>query len=249
MKWSKIKSIMVYFLLAINIFMLIFIAFDSHQKTVIPEDVIDSAFKVLTDSGFRYEKSDFPDSYCYISPLDVSFYSASDLSDLFFGKQVPFRTQDNSLVATHEGAQLTVYSNYFTYTTKNDISYTSPKKLESTLNSLGIDTEGIVYDEKNDCFFKMYKNANLFNMYIKINLDSNGEICQMAAQWPKKITPKERLKVSFIHSIIKLKEAFPSGGNIEKIELGYSLQPLGGEKYKFAPVWRVCVDGELKILD
>jgi hypothetical protein len=62
------------------------------------------------------------------------------------------------------------------------------------------------------------------------------------------LKPLEEKKISFSESLIKLKNAFPDGGNIKNIELGYCLKHIGGEKFKFIPAWRVNVDGNLKIL-
>ncbi len=249
MKWSKLKSIIICFLLAMNLFMLSFIALDSYKKSVIPDSVVKASLKVLADSGFKCSREDFPKYNRYLSPLSVTFYSASDLSELFFGRQVAFGTSDNSLVAKHNGATLKVYSNHFTYATGKSAKKSSEKELKKALKSIGIDTKSIVFDKKEKCFYKMHKNYNLFNMYINIELDKHGEICSMSAQWPKEIVDLSREKIAFTESLTKLKKAFPSGGNIKKIELGYSLKYLGGEKYKFVPAWRVNVGGEIRILE
>ena len=249
MKWPKIKNIMICFLLVMNLSMLCFISLDSYKKIVIPDNVIRASLKILEDSGFRCSKEDFPSSNHYLSSLNVTFYNASDLSELFFGEQVPFGTSDNSLVAKHNGAILKVYSNHFTYSTGKTAKKASEKELKRALKSIGIDTKSIVFDKKEKCFYKMYKHYNLFNMYISVELDNDGEICNISAQWPKEITDLSREKITFTQSLTKLKKAFPAGGSINKIELGYALRFLGGEKYKFVPAWRVNVDGEIKILE
>lgn len=249
MKWSKIKNIMIYFLLVMNLSMLAFISLDSYKKTVIPDNVIRASLKILEDSGFNCSEEDFPSSNHYLPSLSVTFHSASDLSELFFGEQVAFGTSDNSLVAKHDGATLKVYSNHFTYSTGKAAKEASEKELKRALKNIGIDTKSIVFDEEEKCFYKMYKNYNLFNMYISVELDKEGEICNISAQWPKEITDLSREKITFTQSLTKLKKAFPTGGSINKIELGYALRFLGGEKYKFVPAWRVNVDGEIKILE
>ena len=249
MKWSKLKNMIIFFLLAMNLFMLAFIAFDSYKKSVIPDNVIKASLKILEDSGFKCSKEDFPKFNHYLPTLSVTFYSASDLSELFFGRQVAFGTSDNSLVARHEGAILKVYSNHFTYTTGKSAKKASEKELKKALKSLGMDTKSIVFDKKEKCFYKMHKNYNLFNMYINIELDKQGEICNMSAQWPKEIVDLSREKIAFTESLTRLKKAFGGGGSINKIELGYALKFLGGEKYKFIPAWRVNIDGEVKILE
>ena len=99
MKWSRIKNIMLWFLIIMNLFMLIFIAVDSYRKTIIPKEVISASMEYLEDSNFSCDRDEFPKSYRYAPTLDVSFYSASDLAEVFFGKQVAFRTSERKLIS------------------------------------------------------------------------------------------------------------------------------------------------------
>lgn len=249
MTWTRIKKIMIYFLLAMNLFMLGFIAVRSYRQSIIPDNVISAATKVLTEAGFDISGADIPDKYYTLSSLDATFYSASDLSDLFFGTQVPFSTLSQSLVARQNDATLTVYSNYFVYENGNKPHSQNAEKLKKALEKFGIDMNGTVFDESTKCFYKMYKGHNLFNMYIDASLDENGNICRLSAQWPKKLKATGKVKMSFVETITKLQSAFPAGGKLKTIETGYSLHLIGGENYKFIPAWRVNTDGELKILE
>ena len=108
--------------------------------------------------------------------------------------------------------------------------------------------DGAVYDEKENCFYKMYKGVNLFNMYIKAQLDKDGNLCSISAQWPTELTARDKIKLSFVTSVTKVKDSFPKGGKITVIEKGYSLTPLGNNNYRFIPSWRVKVGNELKII-
>ncbi len=250
MKWSKIKSMMVYFLVVMNLFMLTIIAVTARHQSSIPKKVIDATVSVLKESGFKIEKDIIPAKYYTLPSYNAQFYSASDLSELFFGKQVAFRTEGNSLVATVGRAVLTVNDNYFSYKSGYDAKETSSAStLKKQLKKLGIDMKGAVYDKKANCFYRMYNNTNLFNMSLEAKLDDDEEICYVKAQWPKELTATERKRTSFIESAMLLKEIFPDGGNVKNIELGYSLRPLGGKKFLFSPAWRVRVDDELKILE
>lgn len=249
MKWSKIKSMMVCFLIAMNLFMLAIIAVTTKQQSTIPKKVVDAAVSVLNKSGFEFDSELFPATYYTLPSYNAYFYSASDLSELFFGKQVPFRTEGNSLVATQGKAVLTVNNNNFLYISGYDAVESRSDKVQNALENMGIDMKGAVYDKKASCFYRMYNNTNLFNMSLEARLDSDGEICYVKAQWPKTLTPLERKKLSFIENAMKLKEVFPLGGTITKIELGYSLRQMSGEKFLFTPAWRVMVDDELKIIE
>ena len=219
------------------------------SSQLLPKKVLDASVSFLNKSGFKFDNESFPDTYYTLPSYNAHFYSASELSDLFFGKQVAFRTEGNSLVATQDNAVLTVNDNNFIYSSGCDSAKAESSKIKRVLGKMGIDMKGAVYDEKTSCFYRMYNNTNLFNMSLEARLDNDGEICYLKALWPKTLTAGEPEKLSFIESTMKLKELFPEGGIITKIELGYSLHQIGGGKFLFTPAWRVMVNDELKILN
>lgn len=250
MKWTKIKNIILWFLLAMNIFMIAVITITTQSRESVPEEVVDASVSVLAKSGFSINREIFPDNYHMLPDYSAKFYSASELSNLFFKKQTAFRTTGNSLVATSGSQTLTVNGNRFVYESgRNKAEAESYSEIRKKLESIGIDMRGAVYDEKEKCFYRMYNKANLFNMSIQAMLDKDGNLCYVNGYWPKELTAGERKKFSFLESAVKLKDYFPDGGNIEDIELGFSLVSNGGEKYAFQPAWRVRVNGELKIIE
>ena len=251
MNWSKIKSIMICFLIAINVFLLAFLSITVFRQTTIPDKVLSASVEVMKKEGFDCDTQLLPKVYYTLPSISAQFYSAAALSDLFFKRQLAFRTVENSLVASEEKATLTINGNFFTYESgyapDNSVS---PNKIKRALKKLGIDMSGAVYDEKSGYFYCMYKNLNLFNMYIQAKLDDSGEICYVSAQWPSKLSPLAKRTFSFNESIMNLKKIFPSGGKITAIEPGYSLRSANSsEKYILSPSWRVTVNGELKILE
>ncbi len=250
MRWSKIKTIMIYFLLVMNVFMIGFNVFTSLQESAVPGNVIQASVEALKRDGFECDEKVIPDSTYELPVLKASFYSASDLSDMFFDKQLAFRTSGDSLVAGEGNKSLTVSGDYFIFETsvKKDISHSSGK-IKKALKKSGINMDGAVYDEKERCFYRMYEGTNLFNMYIKAELDKDGELCMISALWPGKLAVHEKKTLSFVSSVNKVKNAFPEGGEITLIEKGYSLTPLGNENYLFTPAWRVRVGNELKIIE
>ena len=250
MKWSSIKNLMVGFLIFMNVAMLAIIIATSVNKAYIPQKVINSTLSVIRKSGFEITKGTFPDKYYSLPTYKSEFYSASDLSDLFFKKQIAFRTEDDSLVGTQDSAVHTVNDNYFSYDSGNDArKKSSPEELKRALKKTGFDMTGAVYDEKTKHFYKMYNGLNLFNMSLEAKLDEDGEICFVKAHWPKRLIKSENKTISFIESSAKLREAFPNGGTVKSIELGYSLHSLGGDNFLFSPAWRVNVNEEPKIIE
>ena len=250
MKWSSIKNIMVWFLIFMNLFMLAIITATSLKKAYIPDNVIKSSLSVIRQSGFEIEDDIFPKKYYTRPTYKAQFYSASDLSELFFRKQIAFRTEGDSLVGSEGRAQLIVNDNFFSY----DSGYSaddkfSSRELKRVLEKMGFDMQGAVFDEKTGYFYKMYNGSNLFNMSLEAKLDSDGEICYVKAHWPKTLIEGEKMKLSFIESSAKLKNIFPNGGKIKNIELGYSLHSLGGDTFLFTPAWRVNISGTPEIIE
>ena len=250
MNWAKIKSIMICFLIFMNVFLLAFLTLTTLRENTVPKSVIDASVKILEKEGFKCDKAIIPDSYYVLPRLSAQFYSASSLSDLFFGKQTAFRTSGNSLVANEGKATLTVSGNYFLYENGyNADNSQSHSKIRRALQKAGIDMSGAVYDEKEGYFYFMYKSVNLFNMYIEAKLDSDGDLCYVSAQWPSKLSTLEEKKISFPESVLDIKNIFPEGGNISYVEAGYSLNHISGEKYVFVPTWRITTESGSKILE
>ncbi len=249
MNWSKIKNIMIFFLIAMNIAMVAFIAMTSLRDAAIPESVIDASIKVMEGGNFECDRALFPSKSYTLPRLDVKFFTASELADIFFSKQLAFRTVEDSLVAREGRATLTVSENHFLYESGYDADNShSVKQVKRALEKAGINMDNSVYDEIEDCFYYMYKDVNLFNMYLRAKLDSDGELCYVSAQWPSKLSVLEDKDFSFTQVITKLAPAFPGGGSVKAIEAGYALHSSGG-KYFFSPAWRVNVDGTLKIIE
>jgi len=248
LKWTKIKSIILWFLLVMNVFMLIIIGITIGKQNEIPKEVVDSSISLLTKDGFEIDRKIFPDNYYNLPSYSATFYSAGDLSTIFFDQEVAFRTFENSLVATKDGATLTVTGNHFTYENDNKPKEDGSSAIKKALTKAGIDMEGAVYDKKNNCFYRMYNDVNLFNMSIQAKIDKNGNLCYVNAYWPKDLAQGERKKFSFLENVVRLKEVFPEKGKISNIELGYELQSLGGEQYAFVPAWRVTVNDLTKII-
>jgi len=248
MNWSKIKTIIIYFLLGMNAFLLVCMAFFTYSENVVPKNVLTASVTLLQNSGFEIQEDVLPGSYVTLPKLNTSFYSPSDLSDIFFKKQLPFRTKDDSLIASENGAELTVSRNTFSYKSKNPAVKASPGKIKRKLKKAGINMSGAVYDESTGFFYRMYKGHNLFNMYIKASLDEDGNISEAVAQWPGSLSPQSGKRFSFTKHIPTLSD-YEVRGEITKIECGYELKALGGEKYVFTPSWRVAIDDSFLILE
>ena len=248
MNWSRIKTIMICFLVFINIFLVGFLAVTTHRESRIPDDVVNASIQVLSNKNFRCSKEIFPDKKLTLPRLNVIFYSPSELCDLFFERQVAFKTVDNYLIAEYNGATLEVKDNYFCYKTQGIPKKQSVSKYKLALKKLGIDLKEIEFDEKILTFHAKYKSICLGDTHLKINLDEDGEICLLKGIWPKEMRAGSAEKVSFCDEIINLSNAFTNGGDIQSVEVIYSLSSSNSKKYYYKPLWKVTVDNETKII-
>ena len=249
MNWAKIKSIMIIFLIIINIFLVIVLGITTYRENNIPDEVTKAAAELLEKSGFPCDESIIPDMYVRTSNITAEFLSANELGEIFFGKEMAFKTDGNSLVAEEGSAKLIVEDNFFVYETGRSKSETSGRKLAALLTKKGIGMKNAVYDKKNECFYMMYKNCNLFNMYIIAEADSNGELSYVRAQWPKIYPSPIKKRISFMESLSKVPEKFSEKGEIKRIEFGYAMKAVPGGVYVFRPSWRVTAGNETQIIE
>ena len=249
MNWIKLKNIMLWFLIFMNILLISIITISTFKEKSIPENAVSAGIELLEKDGFTCKKDVFPKNYETLPSLSAQFYTATELSDIFFGTQVAFKTENNSLIATVDDATLTVTGNYFLYETEKEAVNSSDLAILSQLKKLGLDMRGASYDSKPGSFSTMYNNLNLFNISLQAKLDENEEICYLSAHWPQITSATESKHLSFTSEILKIKDIFPNGGNITNIELGYSMKYIRKDKYTFNPAWRVTVNNETKIVD
>lgn len=214
----------------------------------IPDEVVNASIKVLSNKNFSCDKELFPDKKLTLPQLNVSFYSPSELCDLFFKRQVAFRTVGDYLVAEYDGATLNVKGNYFYYKTQATPKKKSMSKYKSAIKKLGLNLKEIDFDEKTLIFRASYKSIRLNGTHLKINLDEDGEICLLEGVWPKEMHAGMTEKVSFCDEIVNLSGAFPNGGNIQSIDIIYSLSNTNSKKYYYKPQWKVTVDKKTKII-
>lgn len=93
MNWSRVKSIMIFFLIGINVFLLIVFGLITYRENYIPDSVIDAAASVLASEGFPCDSDLIPNMYKSAAVLNTDFYTASELSDAFFGRQLPVQNR------------------------------------------------------------------------------------------------------------------------------------------------------------
>ena len=86
MNWIKLKNIMLCFLIFMNILLLGIISLSTLIEENIPENAVNSGIQILKNDGFDCSFDVFPKKYESIPTLTSKFYSATELSEIFFEK-------------------------------------------------------------------------------------------------------------------------------------------------------------------
>lgn len=247
MNWSRVKSIMIFFLIGINVFLLIVFGLITYRENYIPDSVIGAATSVLASEGFPCDSDLIPNMYKSAAVLNTDFYTASELSDAFFGRQLPFRTEGYSLIAESDsdGEKLTVSGSSFAFESDRTEKSASPRKIRRALEKAGINMRGAVYDSRHKQFVLYYKGIILDKMYIKAGIDSDGRLCRADAAWVQISPSSVKKRVSFMETVTALPQKIKKKGTVKKIELAYALDSFHSDKYVFRPSWIVTV-GEKK---
>lgn len=248
MNWSKIKTIMIVFLLFLNIFLVSFLAITTFQENNISNELVESSISVLSKKGIVCDREIFPAKKYTLPRLSVKYYQPSELCDMFFGKQIPFRTEGDILLAESDGAVLKVKGSYFIYETNEKPSTFKESKYKSSLKKTGFDISNSRFNDKTKEFNFYYDGVLLSGVYLKAELDENGKPCRIEGEWPSSVKKNKQERISFTDSLIKLSSSFPAGGKIDDISLIYSSENKAGKTFYFAPYWKITVNNETKIL-
>ena len=105
-----------------NVLLLSIISLSTLIEENMPENAVDAGLQILSDNGFDCSWDVFPKTYKSMPSLTGKFYSATELSEMFFGKQLAFKTEANSLIAESDNATLTITDNHFIYETADKSS-------------------------------------------------------------------------------------------------------------------------------
>lgn len=250
MKWSSVKNIILGMLIVMNVFVICAVLVQRLSTENIPPVVISAATETLERGGIICDGSLLPDKYITAQLPGVSFFTPTELSRMFFGSQLAFQTNGTALIAHSGDAELIVDGETFTYKSGKDSAEADEKQLRRALRQLGFSLRGAQYSEKYNLFCCYYDGNPLFGMYIRAELDSDGEISSIEACWPE-LSPSGNLEtgVNIISHLPDISDAFPGGGTVSRVRFGYSLsRHRGTEVYELQPAWRVTLeDGRSRI--
>ncbi len=250
MKWSTVKNLMLGLLIVMNIFMLTTLLVKRSNSETIPPLAREATVDAMKNSGITCSDTLIPKKYITIKELKGAFPTAIELSRMFFGEQLAFQTEDRTLIATRNGAELLVGDQDFSYKSGKNGVDAGEKELRNALDELGFEMKNAVYDSSTGCFEGRYNGKPIFGMYIKASLDAQGDIAQITACWPRLYAGSgDYSGVSIMNCLPNILERLSGKGEVKSIDAGYSFSKIGNtETLTFQPSWRfVMENGETEV--
>ena len=244
MKWSTVKNMMLVLLIVMNVFILGSAVAKRLSSERIPPLVNTAAIQALENSDIIYERDLLPEKYLTMRTFTGRFPTAMELSRMFFGEQLAFQTEERTLIARQDGAELRVEDEYFSYSSGLKAVDSEEKELRKALSQLGLDMSHAVFGGGEWQFNYMYGNRPVFGMYIRASLTEDGQIAQLEASWPTAVSPSaRRTGISIIGCIPDILERFTDGGAVTGLEAGYSsVRNENTDFYSFEPSWRITME-------
>ncbi len=243
MKWSSVKNILLGMLIAINLFLISTLTYKQIKTENIPPEVISAAVEVLENSGITCDEALLPQKYMTAKSLSVSFNSPAELSHMFFGSQLAFQTDGRRLIARSGEAELIIEDEAFSYSAGTVPSKATEKQLRRALKALGLNMKNGVYSEKYNIFCCYWDGIPLFGMYVRAELDADGELCSVEARWPEIYSDGGSASGLTVMSCLPyFGKAFGGSGAVERIRFGYSLSKnAAADIYTLSPAWKVTM--------
>lgn len=250
MKWSSVKNLILGLLIVMNLYMLGVTVAKRLSSEQIPPLVQTAAVDAMTNNGIGIDSSLMPERYLTVRTFNGSFPTAMELSRMFFGEQLAFQTEERTLIARKDGAELRVDDESFSYSGGENAVPSTEKEFIKALKALGLEMDRACYMGNGE-FALYYDSRPVFGAYIRAALDSDGNPVSVEARWPRIGHATGRMTgVSIIDRIPELIELFPEGGTVTGLEIGYSAHRNENTgAFSFEPAWRVTMeDGRTEMI-
>ncbi len=243
MKWSTVKNMLLGLLIVMNVFMVVITVVKRYNSEKIPPLARAAAVEALAGSGIECNEELIPDRYLSMKRYKAEFFTAAELSRMFFGEQLAFQTDGRTLIAQKDGAELRVEDNRFYYSSGSPAKEAENSDIKKALKAVGLDM-GPAVDGGRGEFGCRAGGRTVFGMYIRASLDKDGGIAEIEAYWPK-LRPYggKETDISPIDCLPEIMSFFPDGGRVVSLEAGYRLinrENTGSSVME--PAWKIEMD-------
>lgn len=243
MNWSKIKNIMIFILVAVNLFLIADISVMHYSSTALPEGTGESFKKVLEKNNIELEGYLVPKYYETRKVIEAEFYDIDFLTKAFLNGQPTYVSQSNAVTAKVEGRSLTVSDIIIEYTREGNGVEKNGDDIIKALKKAGISTTGAKF-VKNEGLVRVFLDDILVEgVYLDVKLSEEGEIMYLKGVWPKISVTNATEKVSVISSVKELCQTIPQGSCIDGIEKIY-ITKGDNKNCTITPGWKISCEGK-----
>ena len=243
MNWSKIKNIMIFILVAVNLFLIGDIFVMHYSSTALPEGTGESFKKVLEKNNIELEGYLVPKYYETRKVIEAEFYDMDYLTKAFLQGQPTYLSSGNTVTAMVEGRSLKVSDVIIEYTQVGEAVEKNGEDIIKALNEAGLSTTGAKF-VKNEGLVRVFVDDILVEgVYLDVKLSKEGEIVYLKGVWPKITITNATEKVSVISSVKELCQAVPQGSCIDGIEIIYVTHG-DNKNCTITPGWKISCEGK-----
>ncbi len=248
MNWSKIKNIMIFILVAVNLFLIGDISFTRYASTSLPKGTGESFQTVLSKNGIELEGYLIPEYYETRRVINSEIYSVDNLSEIFFDQPVKYESDGQSVFVVDGDKKLVVSGISFEYTNNGQAVEKNGSDIISALKKLGISTSGARFVKEEGLLRVFVEDDLVEGIYLDVKLSDKGEVVFLKGVWPKVDITKSTQKVSVISSVSRICETIPSGSCIDRIEKIY-VTKSDGKECSISPGWKISCEGKSYVVN
>lgn len=242
MNWSKIKNVMIFILVFINLFLIVNVAFTKYASRSLPEGTGESFENILEKSGITLEKKIVPRYYETRKIVKAEAYDIDYLTELLIGEKVKYVSEGQSIVAPGTDKKLVISGSGIEYTTLKESVDKNGSRILKALEKAGFSKSGAYFDESTGYVQLMIDSVPVKGIYLDVSLDKNGDIAYMKGIWPHITIEGTDSKVSVISAVNSICNELPEGSHINNIEKIYVFEN-GESGYTVSSAWIVYNQG------
>ena len=255
MNWYRIKTILIFLFLAINLFLASLLFYENFAIKKAEEKRLESAIGVLRDAGIKVEAPQIPVKHPRMATLTVQNQLAD--KEAFCARLLGGTPVRMGNTYRRQGKSVTITDTGFMYRSGHapaPAAKNAVKSMKTALSKLGFSMEYAKgYEKDGKVYFAMEISGKPLYGSALIVTPGGEEIAEMEGNWPQVLevkstkTPTLGAADALMHL---LHTSDISGETVEKIALGYTVLVEGGYQTADAvPVWRLETDENVYFYD
>lgn len=247
MSWSKVKNIMIFILVAINLFLIADIGLTSFMRASLPKGTGENFKGVLYSRGIEIDDKLVPKYYETRKTLEGEFCDIDYLTKIFIGESVGYISDGKSIIAQKGDKKLSVSGTSFEYTAPGQAADKNGKKIIAAIKKIGLSTFGATFVQDEGLVRVYTDGAFVEGVYLDVTLSESGEIIYLKGVWPNLRQSGEEEKLSVIKATNEICNVLEPNAHIDNIEKVYFLEETE-KKCIIIPGWKIFANGKSYIV-